>query len=116
MNTGTWRITWYVEMMRTTAGGGNMFAARLRDFTAGLTRGFTRRGAGVSNGPNGGMPGDNDFFLTGDILQFGGTAHVNLPGGVQTFHLEYALSTTSPSVSEVLRVRRQFIEAVYLGP
>jgi hypothetical protein len=106
---GTYLLTWYAEVMRTTAAGGSMFAARMRDVTANATRGFLRDGSGVDNGAVGAMPGDTDFFVTGDILPFSGSMVVTLTGASQTYRLEYAQSSTSPSASEVLRARRQRI-------
>ena len=103
---GTYLLTWYAEVMRTTAGGGGLIFARVRDVTAAATRGFLRDGSGVDNGPPGAMPTDTDLFLAGDILPFSGSLVVVLPGGPQTYRLEYALSTSS-SALEALRARRQ---------
>jgi hypothetical protein len=86
-----------------------MFAARLRDVTGAVTRGFLRDGSGVDNGATGAMPNDTDFFATGDILPFSGSLVVRLSGASQTYQLEYAQSSTSPNVAEVLRARRQRI-------
>jgi hypothetical protein len=105
---GTYLLTWYAEVMRTTAGGGAMLFARMRDVTAGATRGFLRDGSGVDNGAPGAMPSDTDLFLLGDILPFSGSMVLALSGGEQTYSLEYALST-SATPSEALRARRQRI-------
>jgi len=106
---GTYLLTWYAEIMRTTAVPGAMFAARLRDVTGSATRGFLRDGSGVDNGAVGMMPNDTDFFATGDILPFSGSMVVTLTGTSQTYRLEYAQSSTSPNANEVLRARRQRI-------
>jgi hypothetical protein len=106
---GTYLLTWYAEIMRTTAVPGAMFAARLRDVTGAATRGFLRDGSGVDNGATGAMPNDTDFFSTGDILPFSGSLVVRLSGASQTYQLEYAQSSTSPNAAEVLRARRQRI-------
>ena len=108
---GTYLLTWYAEVMRTTAGGGSLLFARLRDVTAAATRGFLRDGSGVDNGAPGGMPNDGDLFLQGDVLPFSGSAAVQLTGAAQTFRLEYALSTNA-SPSEALRARLQRITLV----
>lgn len=108
LDPGTYLLTWYAEIMRTTSGGGSAFFARLRDVTAAATRGFLRDGSGVENGPPGAMPGDADLFQMGDILPFAGSMPVVLAGGTQTYRLEYALST-SATPSEALRARRQRI-------
>jgi hypothetical protein len=105
---GTYQLSWYTEVMRTTAGSGTFFA-RLRDVSAGATRGFLKDGSGVDNGPTGAMPTDADVFLAGDILPFAGSMTVVLSGtGPQTYRLEYAIAT-SASASTVLRARRQRI-------
>jgi hypothetical protein len=103
---GTYLLSWYAEVMRTTAGGGSLLFARLRDITAAATRGFLRDGSGVDNGATGGMPNDGDLFLPGDVLPFSGSFVVQLTGAAQTFRLEYALSTNA-SPAEALRARRQ---------
>ena len=108
---GTYLLSWYAEVMRTTAGGGSMIFARLRDVTASATRGLLRDGSGVDNGLPGAMPTDTDLFLSGDVLPFSGSLAVVLPGGPQTYRLEYALSTSS-SALEALRVRRQRLTLV----
>ena len=108
---GTYLISWYAEVMRTTAAGGSTFFARLRDVTNGTTCGFLRDGSGVENGAPSTMPGDSDLFQTGDVLPFGGSLVVTHAGGAQTYRLEYALSTSS-SASEALRARRQRISAL----
>jgi hypothetical protein len=105
---GTYLLTWYAEVMRTSAGGGSMFFARLRDVTQAATRGFLRDGPGVDNGPPGAMPNDTDLFQLGDILPFSGSMAIWVAGGAQTYRLEYALAT-SASASEALRARRQRI-------
>jgi hypothetical protein len=106
---GTYLLTWYAEVMRTTAGGGSLLFARMRDVTAGATRGFLRDGSGVDNGAPGAMPNDTDLFLLGDVLPFSGSMVMTLAGtGAQTYRLEYALST-SATPSEALRARRQRI-------
>jgi hypothetical protein len=105
---GTYQLSWYTEVMRTTAGSGT-FLVRLRDVTASATRGFLKDGSGVDNGAIGAMPGDSDVFLAGDILPFAGSMTVVLSGtGPQTYRLEYAMAT-SASASTVLRARRQRI-------
>ena len=106
---GTYLLSWYAEIMRTTAVPGAMFAARLRDVSANATRGFLRDGSGVDNGAVGAMPNDTDFFATGDILPFSGSMVVTLTGTSQTYRLEYAQSSTSPNANVVLRARRQRI-------
>jgi hypothetical protein len=106
---GTYLLTWYAEVARTTIGGGSMFAARLRDVTGNATRGILRDGSGVDNGAASTMTADTDFFLPGDILPFSGSAVVTLSGASQTYRLEYALSSTSTTISDVLRARRQRI-------
>jgi hypothetical protein len=106
---GTYTLTWYAEIMRTSAVPGAMFAARLRDVTSAATRGFLRDGSGVDNGAPTAMPNDTDFFATGDILPFSGSMVVQLTGASQTYRLEYAQSSTSPNVNPVLRARRQRI-------
>jgi len=103
---GTYLLSWYAEVMRTTAGGGGMIFVRLRDVTAAATHGFLRDGSGVDNGMPGAMPTDADIFLAGDVLPFSGSLVVVLPGGPQTYRLEYGLSTSS-SALEALRARRQ---------
>jgi hypothetical protein len=108
---GTYLLTWYAEVMRTTAGGGAWILARLRDITAATTRGFLRDGSGVDNGAPGGMPNDGDLFLTGDVLPFSGSFTLQLTGAAQTFRLEYALSTNA-SPAEALRARRQRLTLV----
>jgi hypothetical protein len=108
---GTYLLTWYSEVMRTTAGGGSLLFARLRDVSAAATRGFLRDGSGVDNGAPGGMPNDGDLFLQGDILPFSGSVVLQLTGAAQTFRLEYALSTNA-SPSEALRARRQRLTLV----
>ncbi len=110
---GTYLLTWYAEVMRTTAGGGSYIFARLRDVTMSTTRGFLRDGSGVENGPPGAMPTDTDLFLSGDILPFSGSVVVTLPAGAQTYRLEYALSTCA-SASEAVRARRQRITLLRL--
>ncbi len=105
---GTYLLTWYAEVMRTSASG-VIFAARLRDVTGNATRGFMRDGSGVDNGAIAGMPSDTDFFLPGDILPFSGSAVVQLSGAPQTYRLEYAMSTTSVTPTDLLRARRQRI-------
>jgi hypothetical protein len=105
---GRYLLTWYSEVMRTTAGGTATFFARLRDVTAASTLGFMRHGLGVESGPPGMMPLDSDFFQFGDIFPFSGSTVVDLAGGVQSYRLEYGLST-SGSASEALRARRQRI-------
>jgi hypothetical protein len=105
---GTYLLSWYTEVMRTTAGGGSLVFARMRDTTAGATRGFLRDGSAVDNGGTGAMPSDTDLFLPGDILPFSGSMAVVLTGAAQTFRLEYALSTCA-SPAEALRSRRQRI-------
>jgi hypothetical protein len=105
---GTYLLTWYAEVMRTTAGGGNTFFVRLRDVTAATTCGFLRDGSGVDNGAVGAMPNDTDLFALGDILPFSGSMVVTLPGGPQTYRLEYGQSTNS-SAQDALRARRQRI-------
>jgi len=105
---GTYQLSWYTEVMRTTAGSGT-FLVRLRDVTASATRGFLKDGSGVDNGAIGAMPGDGDVFLAGDILPFSGSMTVVLSGeGPQTYRLEYAMAT-SASANTVLRARRQRI-------
>ena len=108
---GSYLISWYAEVMRTTAAGGSVFFARLRDTTNGTTFGFLRDGSGVENGTPGSMPGDADLFQIGDVLPFAGSMIVTLPAGTQTYRLEYALSASS-SASEALRARRQRISAI----
>jgi hypothetical protein len=110
---GTYMLTWYTEVMRTTNGGGDNFFARARDVTANSTLGFMRHGLGVENGPAGAMPVDSDFFQVGDIFPFGGTAVVELSGGVQTFRLEYSMSFGGSSAS-ALRARRQRLSLLRL--
>lgn len=105
---GTYLLSWYAEVMRTTAGGSSLLFARMRDTTASATRGFLRDGSAVDNGATGGMPNDTDLFLPGDILPFSGSMAVVLTGAAQTFRLEYALSTNA-SPAEALRARRQRI-------
>jgi hypothetical protein len=105
---GTYLLTWYAEVMRTTAGSSGLLFARMRDTTASVTRGFLRDGSGVENGPTTGMPNDTDLFVPGDILPFSGSVAVTLTGAAQTFRLEYALSTSS-SPTDALRARRQRI-------
>ncbi|MEY2929441.1 MAG: hypothetical protein RL033_190 [Pseudomonadota bacterium] len=106
---GTYLLTWYSEVMRTTIGGSSMFSVRLRDVTGNATRGFLRDGSGYDNGSISTMPADTDFFVPGDILPFSGSAVVTLSGAAQTYRLEYALSSTSTTISDVLRARRQRI-------
>ncbi len=105
---GTYLLNWYAEVMRTSAGGSSLLFARLRDVTAGATRGLLRDGSAVDNGATGGMPNDTDLFLPGDILPFSGSMVLTLTGADQTFRLEYALSTNA-SPAEALRARRQRI-------
>jgi len=108
---GSYLISWYAEVMRTTAAGGSIFFARLRDVTLGVTHGLLRDGSGVENGVPGLMAGDTDLFQIGNVLPFAGSMIVTLAGGPQTYRLEYALSTSS-SASEALRARRQRISAI----
>lgn len=110
---GRYLLTWNSEIMRTTAGGGASFYARLRDTTTGNTLGFMRHGQGVANGPPGNIPDDNDFFLAGDLFPFTGSAVLTLPAGTRTYRLEYALST-SGSASEALRAQHQRISLMRL--
>jgi hypothetical protein len=107
---GTYLLTWYSEVMRTVASGNNtMFSVRLRDVTANATRGLMRDNSGVENGAGSGMPQDTDFFVPGDVLTFSGSAVVYLTGAPQTYRLEYAMSSTSTTTSDMLRARRQRI-------
>lgn len=110
---GTYLLSWYAEVMRTTAGGGSAFFARLRDVSGAATRGCLRDGSGVENGPPGAMPNDTDMFQLGDVLPFAGSMPVVLASGTQTYRLEYALSTNA-SASEALRARRQRITLLRL--
>ena len=105
---GTYLLTWSSEVMRTTAGGGANFYTRLRDVTGSTTYGFMRHGLGVENGPPGNIPDDPEVFALGDLFPFTGSAVVNLPGGLRTYRLEYALSS-SASASEALRAQHQRI-------
>lgn len=105
---GTYLLTWSAEVMRTTAGGGANFYARLRDVTGANTLGFMRHGLGVENGTNGNIPDDPEFFALGDLFPFSGSTVVTLPAGVRTYRLEYALSS-SASASIALRAQHQRI-------
>jgi hypothetical protein len=105
---GTYLLTWSAEVMRTTAGNGANFYARLRDTTTSSTLGFMRHGLGVENGTNGNIPDDPEFFSLGDLFPFSGSAVVTLPAGSHTYRLEYALSSSS-SASEALRAQHQRI-------
>jgi hypothetical protein len=111
---GTYLLSWYAEVMRTTTVAGAMFAVRLRDVTANATNGFLRDGSGVDNGAVGAMPNDTDFFATGDILPFSGSMVVTMTGASQTYRLEYAQSSTSPNANVVLRARRQRITLMHI--
>jgi hypothetical protein len=111
---GSYLVSWYAEVMRTTAGGGSTIFARVRDVTAGVTLGMLRDGSGVDNGPPGAMPGDADLFLSGDVLPFSGSMPLTLPAGNRSYRLEYALSA-SGTPSEALRVRRQRIALLRRG-
>jgi Collagen triple helix repeat (20 copies) len=113
LEAGDYLLTWSAEIMRTTAGGGSVFSARLRDTTAGVTRAFMRDGSGVDNGSTAAMPADESFFAMGDILNFSGSAVVTVPAGTRTYRLEYALSTNA-SPSDALRARRQRITLLRL--
>jgi hypothetical protein len=113
LEAGVYLLSWSAEIMRTTAGGGSVVFARLRDTTAGLTRGSMKDGSGMDNGSNAAMPGDESFFALGDILPFSGSAVITVPAGTRTWRLEYALST-SASASEALRARRQRITLLRL--
>jgi hypothetical protein len=110
---GTYLLTWNAEVMRTTAGGGANFYARLRDVTDANTLGFMRHGLGVENGTNGNIPDDPDFFSLGDLFPFSGSIVVTLPAGERTYRLEYALSTSS-SAQQALRAQRQRISLLRL--
>jgi hypothetical protein len=110
---GTYLLTWSSEVMRTTAGGAANFYARLRDETGATTLGFMRHGLGVENGTNANIPDDPDFFSLGDLFPFSGSAVVNLPGGLRTYRLEYALSSSSSSL-EALRAQHQRITLLRL--
>jgi hypothetical protein len=110
---GTYLLTWSSEVMRTTAGGGANFYTRLRDVTGSSTIGFMRHGLGVENGAPGNIPDDPEFFALGDLFPFSGSAVVNLPAGVRTYRLEYALSS-SASNSEALRAQHQRISLLRL--
>jgi hypothetical protein len=110
---GTYLLTWSSEVMRTTAGGGATFFARLRDTTDSTTLGFMRHGLGVENGTNANIPDDGEFFALGDLFPFSGSAVVTLPAGSRTYRLEYALST-STTRSEALRAQHQRISLLRL--
>jgi hypothetical protein len=110
---GTYLVTWSAEVMRTQAGSGANFYARLRDQTDGTTLGFMRHGLGVENGANGNIPDDPEFLLLGDLFPFAGSAVVTLPAGTRTYRLEYALSA-STSTSEALRAQHQRIALLRL--
>jgi Collagen triple helix repeat (20 copies) len=105
---GTYLLTWYSEVMRTTAGGGQAFFTRLRDTTAADSLAFMRRGPGVTSGLPGGIPDDPDFLLGGDLFTFGGSTVITLPAGPRTYRLEYALAT-SASPALALRAQHQRI-------
>jgi hypothetical protein len=108
LDAGTYLVTWYSEVMRTTNGGAANFFARCRNVTSGETVSLMRRGPNVQNGPAGAMPDDSDYFQFGDVFPFSGSTILEAPGGLQSYQLEYALSI-SGTAAEVLRARRQRI-------
>jgi len=110
---GTYLLTWSAEVMRTTAGGSANFYTRLRDVTGNATLGFMRHGLGVENGPPLNIPDDPEIFALGDLFPFSGSAVVELPAGVRTYRLEYALSNSSSS-AEALRAQHQRIALLRL--
>jgi hypothetical protein len=110
---GVYLLTWYSEVMRTSAGGAANFFTRFRDTSESYTLGFMRHGLGVENGGNGNIPDDPDVSLPGDLFPFSGSAIVTLPAGTRTYRLEYALSA-SASASEALRAQHQRITLLRL--
>jgi hypothetical protein len=121
---GTYLLFWNVEIMRTSAGGGNRVLARVimnPGTNAPKTWAHIRYVQGLENGRNGSTPNDpanepkipddtkfstSDADLPGDVRPWSGMAVVPLAQGPIQFQMQYAIENNANAFS-VMRVRRQ---------
>jgi hypothetical protein len=109
VDAGTYLLSWYSEVMRTTAANNLNFFVRMRDATASSSLGFMRHGGtNIANGSPTAIPDEPSFASAGDLLPFAGSMLVTLPAGTHTYRVEYAAASNN-SPSPVLRAQHQRI-------
>jgi hypothetical protein len=118
---GTYLLFYSCEWMRTNTGGGNRILARLLNMNTSTTLAHIRRVQGMENSNDtppatGVIPPDLQFDDPGDVLSFDGVVPLTLAAGSSTtFQFQFAITNNTNSVT-VMRVRRQRIALIKIGP
>ena len=117
---GTYVLHWYVEMFRTTAGGGNRMLARLRTTLGSVSisnpLAHMRIIQNIENGSTTAMPADTDFVAAGEVMPWAGSVVFTISAGATVrFEFEYGMDNNA-NINAVLRVRRQRLLLMRLGP